>query len=258
MHAARSGMQEVMTRVLEEQAALYAARGRYRDAYECHIAFHRAREAFYSAERDARARTLHAVFETEEARRASRQFREMSVRDPLTGLYNRRYVDEVLPALLARSLGRSEGLAVALVDLDHFKQINDLVSHEAGDRVLVETAALLAEAAAPDGFAARLGGEEFLLVLPGTELTAATRACRRLCAAIRDRDWSGVVGDLRVTASAGVVASEGVVSPLDLLRTADRLLYLSKRSGRDRVTAPDDPHARATALDAPVSRRSRP
>jgi hypothetical protein len=100
------GLHAVRARVRAEQAALYAAAGRFREAYEEHRAFHAAATALHSTQREARARALQAVFEATEARRASEHFREMAHRDALTGLYNRRYVNEKLPALLGEAAVR--------------------------------------------------------------------------------------------------------------------------------------------------------
>lgn len=230
-------LQEVMARVMQEQAALFAAQGRYREAYGQQVQFHEAMESLYSSDRDARARTLQAVFETEEAQRSSRQFRELSLRDPLTGLYNRRYVDDRLPALITRSRDEASALAVALVDVDHFKQVNDRLSHDVGDSVLLRLAELL-EAGIADcgGFVARMGGEEFLLVLPGLDVGGAVAVCEQLLRRVRDDAWPSLAG-MGLTVSAGVAGSfGGSASAGQLLSAADARLYASKNGGRNRVT----------------------
>jgi diguanylate cyclase (GGDEF)-like protein len=229
-------LQEVMVRVMEEQALLYAAQGRYRRAFEQHRQFHQASNALYNAERDARARTLQAVFETEEALQSSRRFREMSLRDPLTGLYNRRYVDDRLPGLLGRSRDDRTWLSLALADLDHFKLVNDTLSHDVGDEVLRQLATLL-QTAATDGFAARMGGEEFLLVLPGLTPAQALARCEQFRLDVADYPWHSLTGDVPVRISLGVVSTfGGRESTSQLLSEADRRLYVSKRSGRNVVT----------------------
>jgi diguanylate cyclase (GGDEF)-like protein len=229
-------LQEVMVRVMEEQALLYAAQGRYRRAFEQHVQFHEASQALYNAERDARARTLQAVFETEEALQSSRRFREMSLRDPLTGLYNRRYVDDRLPGLVGRSRDEGSWLSVALADLDHFKRVNDTLSHDVGDEVLRQLATLL-QTAARDGFAARMGGEEFLLVLPGLDPAQALERCEQFRLDVADYPWRPLTGDVPVRISVGVVSTLGGRDDVSrLLSEADRRLYVSKRSGRNRVT----------------------
>jgi diguanylate cyclase (GGDEF)-like protein len=222
--------------VIEEQSSLAAARGDYQAAYELYREFHRLEAEQLSADRESRARILAAVLETNQAVTSSKRYREMSLRDPLTGLYNRRYVEETLPGLLQRAAVSS--LSIAIADLDHFKQVNDLYSHEIGDSVLKQLATLLEISCAPDGFAARLGGEEFLLVLPGQDTRQAVATCEAFVSAVRQHWWRPLVGDLPVTASVGVVtAAAQAVTVSDLLAEADRLLYEAKRGGRDRVVA---------------------
>jgi diguanylate cyclase (GGDEF)-like protein len=232
------GLGSVRARVREEQAQLYAAAGRYREAYEEYRLFHAETQALQSAQREARARTLQAVFETDEARRESLRFREMAQRDALTGLHNRRFVDERLALLLEQSAERNTPLSAALIDLDYFKRINDTLSHAAGDLVLKQVAALLADAAADDAVAARLGGEEFLLMLPDTDVEEAVRRCERLRQTIQAYAWQPVTGEIPVTASIGVTTVTDVNStPSALLAQADRNLYAAKRAGRNRVVA---------------------
>jgi diguanylate cyclase (GGDEF)-like protein len=226
----------VLVRVQLEQAELYAAEGRFREAYEEHKAFHAAAEALNSAERDARARTLQVVFETEEARRDSRRFEEMSLRDPLTGLYNRRFVDDRLPVLLHRAADGVAPLSIALIDLDHFKKVNDTHSHEVGDTVLLRVGELLTGVVGDSGYVARMGGEEFLLLLPNTDAPAALALCEQVQAALREYPWEQLVGALTVRASIGTTTvTGGHATQAALLAQADRNLYTAKRAGRDRV-----------------------
>ena len=237
------GLQAVRARVRAEQAALYAATGRYREAYEEHRAFHAESTALHSAQREARARALQAVFEATEARRASEHFREMAHRDALTGLHNRRYVNERLPALLGEAAVHGTALSVAILDLDHFKRINDTLSHSTGDAVLQQIAHLLVEAATGPAIAARMGGEEFLLIFPGVDAAEAGRRCERLRLRIRAHAWEPVTGALPVTASIGVTTvPDGRGTPSALLSQADRNLYAAKRGGRDRVVVDTPRH----------------
>ncbi|MEV8508345.1 GGDEF domain-containing protein [Actinoplanes sp. NPDC051475] len=236
--AEERGLDRVRARAREEQAALYATAGRFREAYEEHCAFHKAASALHSAQRDARARALQAVFEATEARRASEHFREMAHRDALTGLYNRRYVNERLPALLGEALVRRTPISLAILDLDHFKRVNDTLSHSAGDVVLQQVAQLLLAAASESMIAARMGGEEFLLVMPGLTAEEAVERCERLRLRIRAYAWEPITGALPVTTSIGVTTSDdGRGSASALLSLADRNLYVAKREGRDRVVA---------------------
>jgi diguanylate cyclase (GGDEF)-like protein len=169
------------------------------------------------------------------------ELREASTTDPLTGLRNRRYVDEVLPGLIAAG----GELTVAIVDLDHFKWINDRLSHDIGDQVLVLVAKLLETelaAVSPDGFIARMGGEEFLVVLPGTDVPEAAEQLDDIRRAVGSYAWSEITGSLPVTISVGVAgrweaSAAGQPAQPALLSVADRNRYFAKRGGRDRVVA---------------------
>ena len=232
------GLALVRARLRQEQAALYAATGRFEEAYEEHRVYHSAATALISAQRDARARALQAVFEAAEARRATERFREMAHRDALTGLHNRRFVNERLPVLLGEAAAAGTPLSLAIVDLDHFKRINDTLSHATGDEVLQQIGQLLQEATGGDEVAARMGGEEFLLIFPRTPAAEAAARCERLRLRIRSHPWGPVTGRLPVTTSIGVttVTAAGPTPPA-LLSQADHNLYAAKRAGRDRVVA---------------------
>jgi diguanylate cyclase (GGDEF)-like protein len=237
------GLGDVLVRVHQEQAEVYAARGQFAEAFATHKIFFVAYDQLHSSQREAQARTRQAMFETNEAREDAKRFHEQARRDPLTSLRNRRYVDEQLPLLIADPL---TPVTIAILDLDHFKRINDELSHEVGDRVLTMVAKLLETelmAAAPAGFAARMGGEEFLLALPGLDLNAAVAMLETVRAAIRSLPWPELTGELPVTVSIGVACSQGLVEPTQqgLLSTADRHLYIAKHHGRDRVVWDADP-----------------
>ncbi|MEU7902224.1 GGDEF domain-containing protein [Actinoplanes sp. NPDC049118] len=235
---AELGLQAILVQVHEEQADLHSARGDHAAAFAELKTFIAARESLRSQERESQAQARQAMFETAEAREQAERYREQARRDPLTGLRNRRYVDEELPALIAKD----PRLSLAVADIDHFKRINDQLSHDTGDQVLVQVAKLLdagLAAVAPRGFVARLGGEEFLLVLPATPVSAATTTLDGIRQAVGAHRWHDLTGDLPVTVSIGV-AAVGETSPPSqsaALSTADRNLYAAKRQGRDRVVA---------------------
>ena len=233
------GLTSIRVRARREQAELHAAAGDFREAYEEHRLYTDELMDLQSAERDARARALQAMYETTEARRQSRRYRELSLRDPLTGLYNRRYVDDQLPRLLEQAAAGGGPVTVALLDLDHFKRINDTHSHEAGDQVLCAVAELLLAAGSSAGtgsFVARMGGEEFLLVQVGADPATAAARLDDLRRAVAGHSWAPLVGDLPVTISIGASSSPGgATTPADILGRADGHLYLAKRRGRDRV-----------------------
>jgi diguanylate cyclase (GGDEF)-like protein len=229
---------DVLVRIHQEQAELHAARGEYAEAFAVHKVFFTAYNSLHSKQREAQARTRQAMFETTEARQEAERFREQARRDPLTGLRNRRYVDEQLPGLIHADAA----LTVAIVDLDHFKRINDQLSHDVGDQVLVMVAKLLETelaAVSPDGFVARMGGEEFLMVLPGATGTAATERIDGIRRAVGGYGWGGITMGLPVTVSIGVAGVADAPAPTQssLLSTADRNLYAAKHGGRDQVVA---------------------
>ncbi|MEV4281676.1 GGDEF domain-containing protein [Actinoplanes xinjiangensis] len=218
----------------EAQALLYAAAGRYREAFEEHRRFHSDTQALQSAQREARAQTLHAVYEADEARRSSDTFREMAYRDALTRLHNRRYVDELLPRLLAAA---GQGvLSVALLDLDRFKRINDTLSHHVGDLVLQQLALILLRNTPAAATVARLGGEEFVILLPDLDATAGQQAAETVRQAVAEHDWTPITGGLPVTASIGVTTIvDGDATAAASLAAADRNLYAAKHRGRNQV-----------------------
>ncbi|MFI1993611.1 diguanylate cyclase [Actinoplanes sp. NPDC020271] len=231
------GHGEILVRVMQEQAELYAATGAFRQAFTEHKRFHAAEKEVLSAAREAQARNRQALFEVNEARQEAERFREQARRDPLTGLRNRRHVDETLPALIDNATRTGVPLWAALLDLDHFKQINDLCTHEAGDRVLVEVARLLVASEPAGGFVARLGGEEFLLVVTGLDQSGTAAFLERVRATIAGHTWREMAGDLPVTVSIGAGPAMPGDEQADLLARADARLYEAKRAGRNRVSA---------------------
>jgi len=160
--------------------------------------------------------------------------------DVLTGLFNRRAMQDALAEQWVHWLRRREPFAVVSIDLDHFKQINDRWGHPAGDEVLRATAALLVTGARTVDRVGRMGGEEFLLLLPGCQPEDAPLAAERLrqTLAAASLELRGI-GEVRITASLGVAAVEaGDLSPDEILQRADAALYAAKRAGRNRVAGP--------------------
>lgn len=161
-----------------------------------------------------------------------------SVRDPLTGVYNRRYLDESVAKELSRAARLEYGLSLALVDLDHFKTVNDSLGHDAGDKLLRTFAQFMASHIRVDDSVFRYGGEEFVLLLPGASAESARSRLETL--AQQWRTHAGTHG-WTATFSAGVAAYPlHGASPHDLLRAADVALYGAKAAGRNRVLSPDD------------------
>jgi diguanylate cyclase (GGDEF)-like protein len=155
--------------------------------------------------------------------------------DALTGLHNRRAIDEAMPRLIDRSRDGHGPLAVAMADLDHFKQINDRYGHGVGDEVLTRLAQLLRNNTRGADLLARVGGEEFIIVFSGTPIELAHDVCERLRQAVAQHPWREVVPGLEVTVSVGLVAgAPGDAQPV-LIARADAALYEAKRRGRNRV-----------------------
>lgn len=225
---------------LQEQAELYAACGDFERALLTYKAFHVAESELISQQREARAQTRQAMFETAEAREEAARFHDQARRDPLTALPNRRFMDEHLPPMIEKAARTGEPLVAAVVDVDHFKRINDTLSHETGDQVLVGIAGILAASvpagsALDVGFAARTGGEEFVLVLAGLSPAAAVRHLETLRLAVATHPWQPLTGDMPVTVSVGVAAAEPDDTQQRLLTRSDKRLYMAKRGGRNRV-----------------------
>lgn len=235
----KHGFEGQKVRVRLEQARIYAASGRYREAYEEHVAFHDETESLRSHESRTRANILQTVFDTKEARRASEHFREMAFRDALTGLHNRRYLDEHLEGFIQKALMNGESVTAMLIDLDHFKSINDTYSHQIGDLVLIKAAGILRNTAKQAAaVAARFGGEEFVILASGLDEEEGAKLAEELRVAISSAQWDEIAGHLKVTTSIGVCTSAGGCTKVeDLLSAADHNLYTAKRSGRNRVIA---------------------
>lgn len=223
---------------MREQAELHAARGCFQAAYEGFMAFHRAEAKLQAVARHSRAWALHAIFEASEARRQSDRFHELSVRDPLTGLHNRRHMDNALAELLDQMQRDDASLTIGLVDLDHFKRINDTRSHAVGDDVLKVVASILQRGAGrvANGLAVRMGGEEFLIVLPQVARDEGIKHLESLRHELSTHPWNEITGGIPVTASIGIAAApEDAVERRRLLEIADQNLYRAKHEGRDRV-----------------------
>jgi diguanylate cyclase (GGDEF)-like protein len=233
---------------LERSAAL--ERQAFRELSELQIGLERARLEMDAARREADAFALknseleramselnaaHTELEhrTVQLEGLKDALREEAERDWLTGLHNRRY--------LAREIERLDGdtptgpFSVAVLDLDHFKTINDRWGHDIGDRVLQRIATLLTEVLRTSDRVVRSGGEEFVLLMPGTDERAARAGCERARMAVSGDDWSRIAPGLRLTVSIGVASTRATTALGPLVTLADRRLYDAKHAGRDRV-----------------------
>jgi diguanylate cyclase (GGDEF)-like protein/PAS domain S-box-containing protein len=165
------------------------------------------------------------------------RLRVQAIRDPLTGLFNRQYLEETLLRECQLALRRKSPLSVAMLDIDHFKQFNDSFGHEAGDEVLRELGRLLRTAVRSSDIACRYGGEEFVLVLLDADLTTAVSRLDQICLDIKSRQCV-YRGRTLPSIAVSVGLSEFPIhgqSPGEILRAADEALYAAKNAGRDRV-----------------------
>ncbi len=160
--------------------------------------------------------------------------------DVLTGLPNRRYLIDVLAAEFERSQRYGQPLAGLMMDLDHFKLINDTHGHLAGDKVLKTVAQIIKESMRRPDTVARFGGEEFVMLLPNTDHPGAAIVAERLRERIANMTLQSGSSAIKVTISIGVVCFPATPAPGidDFLRLADEALYEAKRGGRNRVANP--------------------
>lgn len=204
------------------------------------------------------ATTLKFAYTDELEARWQLKLAESALQDPLTGLSNRRHLEERLAAEIAAAQRHARPLSLLLVDVDRFKAVNDAHGHLAGDEALKMVALVLRGAVRKEDVLVRYGGEEFLVVARETALPGARALGERIRRAVeRSRcAWQG--RDLPLAVSLGVTVSVGVAelasgrSDRDLLEVADRALYLAKQGGRNRVVAiPPEPSARRAPRSAP-------
>lgn len=260
--------------ILREQAGLHEAlahaykqMGDYANAFTHHEWFHAQDKQLFSTRTAEQVAKLRTMLETQAARREAEllgvkrrelellvqelqtlhaQVQDLSIRDGLTGLYNRRYLDEQLVKVVAHARLHYEPLSVILADIDDFKQINDRYRHQTGDAVLRVLGRLLQsvvagyneKATALVPFAARYGGEEFVLILPKVDKVTARFHAETFRHIVESYPWESLAPGLKVTISGGVWGVEHMtnyIHPDELLRRADDALYKAKRLGKNQV-----------------------
>ena len=239
---------------------LYADQGLFQRAYEQYIEFHAEDAALRAAQREANARTLQAVFETTEARREGERFRaavaaRCADRPAQPPSRRHRAAHPACPLARGRipAVDRTGGSRPV-------QAVNDRFSHAVGDKVLVRVSGILAAATAESGWAARMGGEEFLLVFPALTIDEALRRCEDVRRAIESVRWDGAMAGETVTASIGfTLLQSGRTSQAALLGQADRNLYAAKHQGTQPVVSDLSRSLTADLHDdaAPRSRASR-
>lgn len=169
-----------------------------------------------------------------------KQFNELAIKDSLTGIFNRRYINERLPAEMIRSRIAQEPLSIIMADIDHFKKVNDNFGHAAGGHILKEFALLFEKniRSGKDWFA-RCGGEDFLVCLTDTGKDVVKQVAERMRKATEEKVFEYAEMNLKITASFGVCTAEGNpdLSFEGFLQCADKNLYAAKKTGRNRVIA---------------------
>lgn len=237
------------TRIRAHHSAYRAARalGRFEGAL-AHL------ETYERLERHRTTSQLRAqskMFVTKsEAQAEADRHRSTAELDPLTGLGNRRNLHRVLERLLSDA-DEAHPIALAMIDVDHFKKINDELGHAIGDSALIELAHLIRDEADDDDVIVRYGGEEIVILMPGAGADDAAARCEQLRTRVEQHVWPGLSDERRITLSIGVAAAPPCEPDL-LVGAADRAMYQAKRDGRNLVRVASDEHLRdATPLAPP-------
>jgi two-component system cell cycle response regulator len=173
----------------------------------------------------------------DDLKKSNERLKQLSNTDPLTLIYNRRYMMSVLGKELQRAERKRSHLSIVMIDIDHFKRVNDKYGHQSGDQVLTTLADLSQAGLRSYDFVSRYGGEEFVLTLPETVHEDALMIAERLRARIQNHTYAGSLKGLATTASMGVATypADGITSVSDLIREADEAMYRAKTAGRNRV-----------------------
>ncbi len=242
---------ETLSQVQERDQDFASALAMYKE-------FHAVREAELAGSRKHAATAAQLWLDFQEASRRASQYQEraetlaadhaaltrkakvlveVSQQDPLTGLLNRRGLDARIGALIAATEIGEMPLAIALIDVDRFKRINDTFSHTVGDTVLKRVATMIREQCRQNDLPVRYGGDEFLIVLAGADLAAGTKVLERLKSAIDSYPWRAEVPGLVVTLSIGIAARAPGATMARTIAAADEALYKAKAGGRDRIAA---------------------
>jgi len=169
--------------------------------------------------------------------RLRENLRQQTIRDPLTHLYNRRFLEESLNREMARCKRNGTGFGVLMMDLDHFKCFNDTFGHDAGDSVLRAFAHALQANAREGDIACRFGGEEFVVVLPETDRNGSVTCAQRILAAVRDLDVTHdnkTLGPVTISIGLAMYPHDGETVNA-IVQSADQAMYEAKRAGRDRM-----------------------
>jgi diguanylate cyclase (GGDEF)-like protein len=229
------GARDQVARVLRSLSQVHEAREQIGEALSCIRRAGAIEQALRSQEAESRSRALSARRRLEQARLETERYRRLAMEDSLTGLANRRQLDERLQSLLREARKAGAVVTVALADVDHFKGINDRFSHAVGDEVLRCVGEILRAHCRLGDLAGRYGGEEFMLVFRHLEMRAAAEICERVRRSVEDWDWKSIHPHLRVTLSMGLASSASFDDAQGLLDAAEHWLYEAKHHGRNQI-----------------------
>lgn len=229
------GARDEAARVLRILSQAHEALEQITEALACIRRAGAIDQALRSEETESRARALAARRRLDQARVETERYRRLAMEDSLTGLANRRQLDERLEALVAEARKSGTVVTVALADVDHFKGINDRFSHAVGDEVLRCVGEILRGHCRLGDLVGRFGGEEFMMVFRRLEIRAASEICERVRRSIEGWDWKSIHPQLRVTLSMGLSSSASFDDPQAILDAADHWLYEAKHHGRNQV-----------------------
>jgi diguanylate cyclase (GGDEF)-like protein len=229
------GSRDEIARVLRTLSQVQEAKGEYSQALASLRRAGGLEQRLRSEEAESRARALSARRRLDQARLETERYRRLAMEDSLTGLANRRQLDERLAMLMKDARRTGSVVSVALADVDHFKGINDRFSHAVGDEVLRCVGETLRAHCRLGDVAGRYGGEEFMLVFRGLDIRGAAEICERVRRAVESWDWGSIHPQLHVTLSLGLAASSSFDDPQGVLDAADHWLYEAKHHGRNQV-----------------------
>jgi len=229
------GAQDEVARVLRVLSELYEALGELAQALACIRRAGAIDLRLRGEQAQARTRALSTRRRLEMARQETERYKRLAMEDALTGLANRRQLDERLESLLGEARTTGSVVTVALADVDHFKGINDRFSHAVGDEVLRCVGEILRGHCRLGDVAGRYGGEEFMLVFRGLGMPAALEICERVRRAVEGWDWKLIHPQLRVTLSMGLASTTSFDTQQGILDAADHWLYEAKHHGRNQI-----------------------
>lgn len=231
------GSLEKETRICENLARTYEILGDYSNAYHYHKRFKKLSDQIMGAEQVRKISQVEARAEIEKREKEAEIWKKASVTDPLTMLPNRRGILEDIEKQVSIFEEEGEPFSLAICDIDHFKQFNDNYGHECGDEVLIEVSNVIKSTVESKGLASRWGGEEFLILLPGTDALAAMEITEAVRCAIESNSVVYDGESLSVTMSFGLCEFKSGIDLDECIRRADQALYHAKESGRNRCVA---------------------